>query len=63
MENKQKIIIGGKIITRKDLFKRKEKFRRVKALMPFEEKIKALVDLQKIAYVWGRRKDVIIWEG
>lgn len=61
MEDNQKIVIGDKIITRKRLFEEKEKFRKVKAKMPFEEKIKALVDLQKIAYGWGGRKDVIIW--
>lgn len=61
MENNQKIVIGNKIITRKELFKEKEKFRKEKASMPFEEKIKALIDLQKIAYGWGEKKDVIIW--
>lgn len=62
MEDNQKILIGDKIITRKELFKEKQKFRKVKAQMPFEEKIKALVDLQKIAYGWGGRRDVIIWK-
>ena len=61
MESNQKIIIGNKIITRKELFAEKEKFRKLKAQMPFEEKIKALVDLQKLAFTWGRKKDVIIW--
>ena len=61
MEDNQKILIGDKIITRKELFKEKQKFRKVKAQMPFEEKIKALIGLQKIASRWGRRKDVMIW--
>lgn len=61
MENNQKIIIGDRIITRKELFAEKEKFRKIQASMPFEEKIKALIDLQKIAYTWGRRKGVIVW--
>lgn len=61
MENKRKIIIGDKIITREELFEEKEKFRTFQAGMPFEEKIKALVELQKIAYSWGGKKDVIIW--
>lgn len=62
MENNQKIVIGNKIITRKELFERKEKFRKTQVNLSFEEKIKALVDLQKIAYSWGRKKDVIIWK-
>ena len=61
MEDNQKIVIGDKIITRKELFEEKEKFRKVQATMPFEEKIKALIELQKIACQWGKRKDVIIW--
>ncbi|MCK4326189.1 hypothetical protein KAU86_00430 [bacterium] len=61
MEDNQKIVIGDKIITRKELFEEKEKFRKVRAAMPFEEKIKVLIELQKIAYQWGKRKDVIIW--
>ncbi len=61
MNDNQKIIIGGKMITRKELFEEKEKFRKVQASMPFEEKIKALVSLQRIAYTWGGKKDVIIW--
>ena len=61
MEDNQKIVIGDKIITRKELFEEKEKFRKVRANMPFEEKIKALIGLQKIACKWGRRKDLIIW--
>ena len=61
MEDKRKIIIGDKTITREELFEGKEKFRRVQAGMPFEKKIKALVELQKIAYSWGGKRDVIIW--
>ena len=61
MEDNQKIVIGDKIITRKELFEEKEKFRKARAGMSFEEKIKALIGLQKIASRWGRRKDVMIW--
>jgi hypothetical protein len=61
MRDNQKIIIGDKIITRRKLFEEKEKFRKIQASMPFEEKIKALIDLQKIAYSWGGKKDIIIW--
>jgi hypothetical protein len=32
------------------------------AKLPFEEKIKAWVELQKIAYSWGKKSDVIIWK-
>lgn len=61
MEDRRKIILGNKTITRGELFKQKEKFRKVQAGMSFEEKIKALVELQKIAYSWGGKKDVIVW--
>lgn len=61
MEDNQKIVIGNKIITRKELFEEQEKFRKARARMPFEKKIKALIDLQKIAFKWGKRKDIIIW--
>lgn len=61
MEDNQKIVIGNKVITRKELFEEKEKFRKTRARMPFKNKIKALIDLQKIASKWGKRKDVIIW--
>ena len=56
-----KIVIGARLVTRRQLFEEKEKFRKERAGMSFEEKIKALVDLQKIAYGWGRKQDVIIW--
>lgn len=61
MEDNQKIVIGDKVITRRELFEEKAKFRQVQASISFEEKIKALIDLQKIAYSWGQKKDVIIW--
>lgn len=40
---------GNRIITRKDLFKKKKEFHRGQARLPFEEKIKLLMRLQKIA--------------
>lgn len=61
MANKQKIIIGGKVITRRQLFEEKEKYRKIQAALAFEEKIKALIELQKIARNWGGNKNVIIW--
>lgn len=51
-----------KIITLKELFEGKDRARKEMAKLSFEEKIKALVDLQKIAYSWGGKKDVIVWE-
>lgn len=44
-----KISMKGRIITRRDLFKKKEEFHREQAKLPFEEKIKIFVQLQKIA--------------
>lgn len=61
MEDNQKIVIGNKIISRKELFEEYEKFRKARAKMSFEKKIKALIDLQRIAFKWGKRKDIIIW--
>jgi len=48
-EDMKIIIKNGKIVTRSDLFKKKEDFHREQAKLPFEEKIKILVNLQKIA--------------
>lgn len=62
MENDQKIVIGQRILTREELFREQEKFRKEQANLPFEEKIKILVSLQEIAYSWGEKKDVIVWK-
>ena len=43
------VLNSNKIITRDELFRRKEKFHKEQALLPFEEKIKILVQLQKLA--------------
>lgn len=43
------IMSGSRIITRRELFKQKERFHRKQARLPFEEKIKIVVNLQKIA--------------
>ncbi|MEW6096961.1 MAG: hypothetical protein AB1567_10650 [bacterium] len=61
MENNQKIVIGKRILTKEELFKEKEKFRKERAKLLFDEKIKALVQLQQLALSWGNKKDVIIW--
>jgi hypothetical protein len=52
----------GKVVTLEELFEGKKKARMELAKLPFEEKIKILVELQKIAYTWGNKKDVIIWK-
>jgi len=50
-----------RIITLKELFEGKQKMRKDLANLSFEEKIKILVDLQRLAYSWGGRKDILIW--
>lgn len=62
MKNEQRIAIGDRILTRQELFKEEEEFRKERAKRSFEEKIKILVDLQKLAHSWGKRKDIIIWK-
>jgi len=61
MEGEQKIVIGEKVLRRRELFE-EEVARRERAKLSFEEKIKILIDLQKLARDWGEKKDVIIWE-
>ncbi|MBI4645436.1 MAG: hypothetical protein HY738_02295 [Bacteroidia bacterium] len=63
MEDKNIKIVtkGGRFITLKKLYEEHQKSHKEQANLPFEEKIKILIDLQKIAYSWGRKKDVIIW--
>jgi len=61
MEGEQKIVIGEKVLRRRELFE-EEVARRERAKLSFEEKIKILIDLQKLARDWGGKKDVIIWQ-
>lgn len=62
-EDKIKIVTkGNKVITLKELFEQKERFRKQQANLSFEEKIKALIILQRIAYSWGKKRDVIVWK-
>jgi len=61
MEGEQKIVIGEKVLRRRELFE-EEVARRERAKLSFEEKIKILIDLQKLARDWGEKKDVIIWQ-
>jgi len=61
-EDNIKILIkGNRIISLKELFSEEIEARKEMANLSFEEKIKILVDLQKLAYTWGGKKDVIIW--
>jgi len=64
MKNNQiKILIGGnEVIALEELFKKKEEARKERAKLSFEEKIRHLVKLQKLAYSWGNKKDVIVWK-
>lgn len=52
----------NKIITLKELFEGKQAARKIMAKLSFEDKIKALINLQKLAYSWGGKKDVIMWK-
>lgn len=58
------IMKNGKVVTRRDLFKKKEDFHKEQAKLPFEEKIKILVNLQKIANSIKRSKEKqeMIWK-
>lgn len=68
MEDKKiketKIIIkNDRIATRKELFKRKEKFHKEQAKLPFEEKIQILVKLQEIAsWIKEDSEKTMIWK-
>ena len=62
MEGEQKIVIGEKVLRRRELFEEEEVARRERAKLPFEEKIKILINLQKLARNWRGKKDVIIWK-
>jgi hypothetical protein len=49
-DDKMKIVTkGNRIITRKELFERKERFHKKQAKLSFEEKIRILIRLQGIA--------------
>ena len=62
MKNEERIIISNRILTKKKLYEEKKQIRKERAKLSFEEKIKILVDLQKLAYSWGKKKDIIIWK-
>jgi len=61
-ENIKILTKDNKIITLRELFDGKQKTHALQASLTFEEKIKILVELQKIAYSWGNKKNVIVWK-
>jgi hypothetical protein len=56
------LIKGERVVTLQELFIEEAKARKEMANLSFEEKIQALITLQEIAYSWGGKKDVIIWQ-
>jgi len=58
----QKILIGERVLTREELFREAEEFRKERARFSLEEKIRILVELQKLAQSFGGKRDVIVWE-
>lgn len=61
MKMERKIILKGRKISRKEIFKAKKEFHLKQANLPFEEKIKILINLQKIAAAVKGKKD-FIWK-
>jgi hypothetical protein len=62
-DNNPKILIkGNRIITLKEFYGEELRARKEMVSISFEEKIKALITLQEIAFHWGGKKDVIIWQ-
>ncbi len=62
MEGERKILIGGRIFRREDLFQAEGEARKERARLPLEEKIRILVSLQQLARDWGRKGDIIVWK-
>lgn len=62
-EGQIKILVkADRTITLRELFEGKQEARKEMAKLAFTEKIKALISLQEIAYLWGGKKDIIVWE-
>ena len=62
MEEMKITMPGNRILTRKELFKRKEEFHKEQANLPFEEKIRILVQLQKMAKNIKKKSGQTIWK-
>lgn len=60
--NMKIVVKDDKVLTLEELFKENEKTHKETAAIPFKVKIQILVTLQEIAYHWGGKKDVIIWQ-
>lgn len=58
------IIKSTRIITKSDLFTKKEEFHKQQAKLPFEEKIRILIRLQKIANTIkdSAEKNRMVWK-
>lgn len=64
MKEEELKIVGkdNRVITLKELFESKRIARQGMANLSFEEKIRILTNLQKIASIWGGKKDIIVWQ-
>lgn len=60
--NLKVMVRDGKILTLRELYKEHEKTHAEQASLPFEEKIRVLVDLQRLAFSWGKKADIIVWK-
>jgi hypothetical protein len=55
-------VANSKIITRRNLFSKKERFHKAQAKLPFPEKVKILIQLQRIAKsIRGGFKKTEVW--
>jgi len=62
--SQKKIIINkNKIITREELFERKQQFHNEQAKLPFEDKIRILVKMQEITKnIKGDSEKIFVWK-
>lgn len=56
------MIREGRILTLKEMYEEHEKTHVEQANLSYEEKIRALVDMQRLAFSWGKKSDVIVWK-
>lgn len=65
MENDSELKImthDGRILSLQQMYGEHEKTHAEQAALPFEEKIRILVDLQRLAFSWGEKTDIIVWK-
>ena len=61
-ESDIRIAIGKqRVVTLPELYAEYDRTHKIQAELSFEDKIKVMVDLQKMAFSWGKRRDVIVW--